>query len=36
MLSLLISALKRWTQCLQPRHSCGYRPEPIPRMRWYS
>jgi hypothetical protein len=36
MLRPLISTLKRRARRLWPRPSPGYRPEPMPRIRWYS
>jgi hypothetical protein len=36
MLWSLISALKRRARRLRPRLPLGYRPEPMPRLRWYS
>lgn len=36
MLLSLISTLKRRIRRLRPRRPAGYRPEPPPRIRWYS
>jgi len=36
MLSPLISTLKRRPPRLRRRPPLGYRPEPMPRIRWYS
>jgi hypothetical protein len=36
MFSPLISTLKRRAPRLRPRPPRGYRPEPMPRIRWYS
>jgi hypothetical protein len=36
MLSSLVSTLKRRAPRLRPRPPLDYRPEPMPRIRWYS
>ena len=36
MLSSLVSTLKRRAPRLRPRPPRDYRPEPMPRIRWYS
>lgn len=36
MQSSLIVTLKRRPRRLRPRPPLGYRPEPMPRIRWYS
>ena len=36
MFSPLISSLKRRAPRLRRRPPRGYRPEPVPRIRWYS